>query len=281
MKKIRRILTIQSIRLYLNSTALYNKEKAGESALYTFCTPRSGWLVEKDFNFLKTASHEHDLMLRDINIRCYHWKGEGPTVLLAHGWESKAARWKKLIKKLISKKFNVVALDAPAHGQSGSTYFYAPLYAEMIAQVANQYQPSFIVGHSIGGFASTYYAALHRLPSLQRMVIMGAPAELEHSIQIYQQMLGLSDAVMEGMERVFVKKFGHDFKYYSGPTLVQNMDTPVLIIHDQDDAAVPYAAAEAYAKHWPNNQLITTKDAGHALNNEECLQHVIRYLTTL
>jgi alpha-beta hydrolase superfamily lysophospholipase len=40
------------------------------------------------------------------HIQTYHWKeSEGPTVLLCHGWESNAFRWRNLIEKLQAKGF--------------------------------------------------------------------------------------------------------------------------------------------------------------------------------
>ena len=49
----------------------------------------------------------------------YRWLGKKETILLAHGWESNSFRWKDLIVKLdTALDYNVIALDAPAHGRS-------------------------------------------------------------------------------------------------------------------------------------------------------------------
>ena len=62
----------------------------------------------------------------------YYWEGNNKTILLAHGWESNSFRWKNLITELQRYGYSIVALDAPAHGDSGSKMFNAILYSEFI-----------------------------------------------------------------------------------------------------------------------------------------------------
>ena len=99
MQKAKRQLTLLDLRLYLNTLALFDARKAGAIAFQIFCTPRQGRLREKDRAFLDTADDQQDLHVNDLNMRCYHWRGPGDTVLLVHGWESNAARWRRSGRK--------------------------------------------------------------------------------------------------------------------------------------------------------------------------------------
>ena len=182
MNKIKQQLTLLGLRLYLNTMALFDRKKAGAIAFQIFCTPRQGRLREKDRVFLNTADEQNDLFVNNLNIRCYHWRGPGDTVLLVHGWESNAARWQRVIRQLRAKGFNVVAVDGPAHGQSGSRQFNVPLYASLLEAVVAHYQPQGLVGHSIGGFASLFLLSAGHAPSVQQLAILGTPAELTHII---------------------------------------------------------------------------------------------------
>ena len=92
--------------------------------MYLFTTPRAGKINEEQSDFLHTA-YQEELKYENHRIMTYRWLGTKQTILLTHGWESNSARWKKLIIALKNKGFNVVALDAPAHGRSGSSVFNA------------------------------------------------------------------------------------------------------------------------------------------------------------
>ena len=278
MRKVKQQLTIQGLRLYLNTLALFQPEKAGALAFQIFCTPRQGRLREKDSAFLSTADEEKDLYVNDLNIRCYHWRGLGPTVLLVHGWESNAARWQRLVRQLRAKGFNVVAVDGPGHGQSGSRQFNVPLYANLLEAVVEHYQPQGLVGHSIGGFASIYLLHEGQAPSVQQLAILGTPAELSHILDGFQRLLGLSSRVMRGFERIFRRRFGRSFADFSGPAMVRSLDVEGLIVHDLNDPTVPYADAMAYADHWPQARFVTTRSQGHRLNGDGVPEVVVGFL---
>lgn len=278
MRKVKQQLTIQGLRLYLNTLALFQPEKAGALAFQIFCTPRQGRLREKDSAFLSTADEQKNLYVNDLNIRCYHWCGLGPTVLLVHGWESNAARWQRLVRQLRAKGFNVVAVDGPGHGQSGSRQFNVPLYANLLEAVVEHYQPQGLVGHSIGGFASIYLLHEGQAPSVQQLAILGTPAELSHILDGFQRLLGLSSRVMRGFERVFRRRFGRSFADFSGPAMVRSLDVEGLIVHDLNDPTVPYADAMAYADHWPQARFVTTRSQGHRLNGDGVPEVVVGFL---
>lgn len=278
MRKVKQQLTIQGLRLYLNTLALFQPEKAGALAFQIFCTPRQGRLREKDSAFLSTADEQKNLYVNDLNIRCYHWRGLGPTVLLVHGWESNAARWQRLVRQLRAKGFNVVAVDGPGHGQSGSRQFNVPLYANLLEAVVEHYQPQGLVGHSIGGFASIYLLHEGQAPSVQQLAILGTPAELSHILDGFQRLLGLSSRVMRGFERVFRRRFGRSFADFSGPAMVRSLDVEGLIVHDLNDPTVPYADAMAYADHWPQARFVTTRSQGHRLNGDGVPEVVVGFL---
>ncbi|MFN8006410.1 MAG: alpha/beta fold hydrolase [Terriglobia bacterium] len=80
--------------------------------------------------------------------------GRGPAVLCAHGWSSRALRFRALIERLVKSGFRVVALDAPGHGQSSGRHTDVIEYAEAIRVVAdNAGDLHGAVGHSFGAMA--------------------------------------------------------------------------------------------------------------------------------
>src|SRR5690606_34599252 len=103
-------------------------------------TPRKGKLNDEETDYLKSAAQK-TIIYETISIKTYCWSGKKDTVLLVHGWESNAFRWKDLIEILKAADYNIIALDAPAHGDSGSKIFNAVLYSECINMVIRHFKP--------------------------------------------------------------------------------------------------------------------------------------------
>ena len=116
---------------FINGLGFFSKDKAASLALRLFTTPLKGFIKNAQLEFLDSAFQE-EFEYNSIPITTYRWPGNGKTILLVHGWESNSARWEKLIYQLKSKNYNIIALDAPAHGNSGSKRFTAVLYSEFI-----------------------------------------------------------------------------------------------------------------------------------------------------
>ena len=140
---------------YINVLSFLSKSYATKKAISLFSKPRKGKITQIQGDFLDTSFKE-ELTYADNGIMTYRWLGKKQTVLLAHGWESNSARWQPLIKNLKDKGFTVVALDAPAHGNSGSDIFNALIYAEFIHAAAKRFKADIIIGHSVGGMAAVF-----------------------------------------------------------------------------------------------------------------------------
>src|SRR5215207_5840735 len=53
-----------------------------------------------------------------IDVVAYEWGRGDETVVIAHGWQSRASVFATLVRELRSEGFHVVAFDAPANGDS-------------------------------------------------------------------------------------------------------------------------------------------------------------------
>ena len=145
-------IIIKLIGSTLNGISYISPKYASKLAINLFSKPRKGKITEEQLPLLESAFIEEHTY-NDLSIMTYRWIGKGKTILLVHGWESNSARWEFLIKEFKIKGYTIVALDAPAHGNSGGKFFNAVLYAEFINVVANKFQPEIIIGHSVGGMA--------------------------------------------------------------------------------------------------------------------------------
>ncbi|WP_053975697.1 alpha/beta hydrolase [Mangrovimonas xylaniphaga] len=268
---------VKLVGLSVNTSSFISKSFAAERALNIFSTPLKGRPNEEQSDFLNTAFKE-ELQYNNIPIMTYRWLGKKETVLLVHGWESNSARWKNLILELKTKDYNIVALDAPAHGNSGSKRFNALLYSEFINVVAKKYSPSIIIGHSVGGMASVYFQHTHQISSIQKMILLGAPSEFSGILNRYVEMLGYNRRVSNQLNSIIRDRFGVTPKEFSTSKFISNITPKTLIIHDELDKIIPYQDAILLKNAYHNSKLITTNGFGHSLNNATVSNHIHSFL---
>jgi pimeloyl-ACP methyl ester carboxylesterase len=262
----------------INTLSVFMPGRASQKAFYLFCTPRRGRLRPKDEQYLATAQRNLPIDTPHGKIQTYSWNESGKeTVLLMHGWESNAARWRFLVAQLVEQNYRVVAMDAPAHGQLEGQLFHLPKYSESIHRVMQHYKADHLIGHSIGGMATTYYLSHYEHPAISSMIIMGAPSEFEKMLRKFSALLQLSNRSMKIIYRFLEEKFGHPPSYFSIKTFCRDLAVPAMIIHDEEDKIVPFQASQAYLSSLPNVSLMKTQKLGHSLQDESVFKAILRF----
>lgn len=268
---------VKLIGSYLNVLSYVSADYAANKALHLFSIPRKGKLNDSQKRFLNSAKKEI-LTFEGLDIATYQWKGNKTTILLVHGWESNSARWKNKIKRFINQGFNVVALDAPAHGASGGKLFNALLYSEFINEVTKKHQPEVIIGHSVGGMASVFFQQKYQLASVKKMILLGTPSEFEGILKSYIKLLGYNKKIKKSLNKIIFKKFGATPGDFSTSKFSKDIETEGLIIHDVKDTIIPYSDAKLINKSLRNSKLITTKGLGHSLNDNAVTENILEFL---
>lgn len=277
MKKIIKKALPKIIGTSLNTISHVAPKYASTKALNLFATPRKGRLTDKHKSFLDNAE-QSTLKYQDYTIQTYQWKGEKQTVLLAHGWESNTYRWKSLINTLHQDGHHIIALDAPAHGQSSGTQFNAILYSEFINIVAAHYQPTVIVGHSVGGMASVFFQYKYQLKSIKKLVLLGAPSEFTKIFKNYVNMLSYNRKIENGLNRLILDKYDNEPAFFSSANFSKDIEAKGLIIHDKSDKIIDYEDAELIAKHYKNSTLKTTEGLGHSLKHDSIDDDILNFI---
>lgn len=271
-------LLIFLVGTYLNTLSYFSRSYAGHMAMSLFAKPRKGQITNVQGAFLNTALKEV-LNYKDFKIMTYRWPGSKITILLVHGWESNAGRWKSLTNNLVAHGFGVVALDAPAHGNSGSSNFNALLYSEFIHIVAKQFNPQIIIGHSVGGMATVFCHRKYQLDHLKKMVLLGAPSEFSDILDRYTSLLRYNKRIKSELNAIILERYGKYPEAFSTAKYLQTIDdSEGLIIHDELDSVIPYSDAELIKKSFTNGKLITTSGMGHSLNNETVVSHIFEFI---
>lgn len=190
------------------------------------------------------------------------WGNSGPVVLAMHGWSGRATQFAAFIEPLLASGRQVVALEAPAHGQSPGNEAHVFAFTESILEIAAELKGlEAVIGHSMGGAAALHAVQLG-LPA-ERVVTIGAPAALPRVLARFSRWLSLPQAAerrfIAAVDRhVGIKSEELDFSRHAPQPGVSG-----LIVHDRDDREVPYSEAEALSAAWPQARLLATTGLGH------------------
>lgn len=251
----------------LNALGIIAPRRSAEIALDIFCSPRKGRIQSYQKKFLKKFKSV-PLENCGMSIMTYDNGKSGKKVLLCHGWESNSFRWRKLYRSLQDSDLNIIMMDAPAHGASGSNKFQALLYGDMIDIVSQYYQPDIILGHSVGGFSTIYYVSHYKPDFVKKLIILASPDRLIDITQRYFSMIGLGSRVGKRYFNIIKEKFGNDITTYNASDYAAEIGIEGLIIHDKEDDVNLFYEAESIHSKWRNSTLMHTQGLGHSLQDD-------------
>jgi pimeloyl-ACP methyl ester carboxylesterase len=248
----------------LNGLSYIAPKFASKKALDLFSTPRKGRVNAYQETFLESAT-KAIIKYNHLDVATYVWKGTNKKILLAHGWESNTSRWNTLIEDLKKDQHTIIALDAPAHGNTSGKFFNAILYAECI-------------GHSVGGMATGFYQYKYQNKHLEKLILLGAPSEFTGVFKRYVDMLGYNSRIENGLNTLVEERFNQKPEHFSLANFSKTIDTKALLIHDENDNIIPYEDAKLIDKNYKNATLISTKGLGHGLKSEAINKHITSFI---
>lgn len=261
----------------LNTMTLFSKHKGAKLGIDLFCKVRAGRIKPKQANYLDPAKYKVE-EIGEHRIQTYHWPGDGPSVLLLHGWESNVFRWRNLIGFLQEANFNIYAFDAPGHGYSSGDRLYAPLYAEVSREVQNRYKPQHIVAHSMGGMATLYDHYERPESDIEKIVTIGSPCDFKEIMDQYQKTLRFNTRTYEAMDNYMKEWIGHHVDEFSSAIFVKDNKKKGLLFHDIEDRQISVEASRKVHKHWEGSHYVETKGLGHSMHQEGVNKQIISFL---
>ena len=212
-------------------------------------------------------------------LAAWRW-GEGPVVLLAHGWGGCAGQMTPLVEPLVGAGFSVVAHDAPGHGESPGRRASIPSFAGAIERVATSMGHLHgVVAHSMGGAAFSLAAA--RGLGARRAVYVGPPSDAAVWLNGFSRWLGLgaeaTAALAVGAEALAGERIDRLNSSWLGPRLGASL----LVIHDREDREVPLADGERVAREAASGRLVVTEGLGHRriLRDPGVAKEAVRFLS--
>lgn len=218
----------------------------------------------------------------------YERSGEGPAVMLLHGWGCNHTFWLP-IAQVLSRSYTVYNFDLPGFGQSTEpmTAWGVNEYVEMLEAFVAEHCPGpvSLVGHSFGGRMSIIYAS--RNPVTRIALVDAAGIRPKRTLGYYRRVYtykfkrwlvlhvfhrpelfeqwrahqGSADykAASVRMKPIFSKVVNQDLKEF-----LPAIQAPVLLFWGEKDTATPLADAKVMEKMIPSEtRLVVIPGAGH------------------
>ncbi len=284
--KLTKKVTIGYIRASLNILALVSKKKAARKAFDLFCTPMHR--IKKKEPPIFEKGQPLSFRQNGHTIRGHRWLPEGTDnqsrkrVLILHGFESGSANFERYIGAFLEKGCEVLAFDAPAHGQSGGKQISLPLYTRSIGIIYEQFGPiQSFMAHSFGGLALSLF--LESIPhDAQTRVALIAPAtEMKTAVGFFFRFLRLNQDIHIEFEELIRETGGFPSDHYSIRRAMDHIKASVLWVHDSEDTITPIEdALKVEEDHHPNLQFVITKGLGHRkiYRDDKVFEQVVGFL---
>ena len=220
------------------------------------------------------------LPVDNIPVAIYSW-GTGPVVLFVHGWSGRGSQVAAFVEPLMAAGFQVVAVDAPGHGETPGDSTNVLECAAVLQAVSTHYGPVHAaLTHSFGGMVLAY--AMNQGMSVERVVAISAPAHVEYLVEGFAQTLAIPETVIAAMQKIIDQQFhGSLWERLSTVHNVQYLDAPALIIHDEDDVSVPWQQGRMIAAAWPGARFMKTDGLGHGriLRDRQVVKAAVEFIS--
>ncbi len=209
-------LAITYVRTKFRLLSGISARKTAESAFELFCTPYNK--SKKQATAIFNDAEPLQFKLDNHIIKGFRWNHpQAKKVLIAHGFSSCTYNFDKYISAFIKKGYEVLAFDAPAHGQSSGKTVNAVQYADVIRKISELYGPvDYYMGHSFGGIAVSL--AIENLPhgSHTKIVLIAPATETSSAIDGAFKMLGISsNAVRKEFDDIILRISGRPTSWFS------------------------------------------------------------------
>ena len=212
-------------------------------------------------------------------------EGQGPEVLLLHGWAAPAELYRLIINHL-SKRCRVVAPDLPGFG--GSEEPDRPWAVDDYVDFTLKFAESvgltspMLLGHSYGGRIIIKLMNRRDLPfTVPKIVLMDAAGiKRRHGLSYYMKVYSYKAAkhLLPPLAEKMRSKVGSSDYKNASPLMRQTMvlalnedltdllpgiRVPTLLIWGENDTATPLSDGQLMEKAIPDAGLVVLKEAGH------------------
>lgn len=210
-----------------------------------------------------SSLRKFELDWNSIRIQGYEG-GDGPTVLLMHGWSGRFGQFAELIESLTKGGFKVIGVDAPGHGLSKGKETNLPEFVEVIQLLLKSRGPIVgAIGHSLGG-VSLLLSKKNGI-DIPKIVTVSMPSISSGIITEFLKKIKGSSKTGESVRNAVVKKFNKSFDDFSAYKIASENfpKSDIMLIHDENDTEAPMYHFWEINKLFPDSKTLITQGLGH------------------
>ena len=181
--------------------------------------------------------------------------GDGPKILVLHGWGGNASQLRRFIPPLLEAGYSVVTTHLPGHALETRMTDNNELarYIAALAQDVGEVQG--VIAHSMGAQVAMQ-AFVREAPALNEslhfFVTIAAPAHPIRLREGFNRLMRLEPEVIEAHGKVLEERFGafDTWDEYAAEYLGPRIGCPGLIIHGSADQEVPADDVHRIGAKW-------------------------------
>lgn len=207
--------------------------------------------------------------------------GEGPTVVLIHGWSGHLGQLTPFVEPLVRRGFRVVGFDWPAHGESEGTAASLLHASRVLFSLQRLFGPFHgVVAHSFGA-AAAIFAAREGL-QVGRLALSAPVASVRRYIDEYSAAFQFSERQRSSFVASCEAWLHRPFSDFEPLSAARAVSRPAVVFHSEDDPEVALEDVRALAQAL-GAELRVQQGLGHRklLRDETCVTEAVDFVTRM
>ncbi|MES2938969.1 MAG: alpha/beta hydrolase [Pseudomonadota bacterium] len=261
----------------LRAANMVSSRFASRLLYWLWCHPIRHKPSARELQF-KRGAERSGFSVNGVGYKLYSL-GQGPAVLLMHGWDGRATQMMAFARPLVEAGFRVVMFDAHGHGEAPGQQTNGVIISDMVVAAAKQVGGFYgLVAHSMGG--SFALVALEQI-GIERIVLIAPPQSMQTVYGKIEKRLGIPAAPGRMFRDRFARDFPDVWNRFSIEQIVPRLaHVKGLVVQDvEDDFVLPDESRAVHAK-WPGAELFLTEGFGHRkiLRAEPVVRKVVEFM---
>lgn len=224
-----------------------------------------------------SSANKKTVTVQQKKVVEYHW-GEGPKVLILHGWNGRASQFFTIIDTLVQAGYQVVAADQPGCGDSEGQHNGLMLIRELIEKQERDSKYAAIVAHSFG-----WLGAINSQPDKLSQCLVGIapPADFSWLLEIFTSRAGLNGRVYSALKKRVQKNYGiNSLDEISIRQIGPQLQLPGLVIFDSEDLKIAESQMKEILQYWPSVEKFQTDGLGHSriLHDKAVAEKILTFI---
>lgn len=217
---------------------------------------------------------------RELIHQAVAWEfGDGPPVLLTHGWEGRGAQLGCFVEPLLRREMGIIVVDGPGHGASAAEYCHWPDYADALIDAAAGRTLAAVVAHSLGGLAAGF--GLAGGLAFERLALLAAPRSVIPEFERFARWRNLPVEHLPLLHTAVEQRIGAPLRFLDLAHHASQLVMPALVIHDRNDPIVPFDVAQDLGEALADAEVTISQGLGHRgmLYDPDCVEKVVAFVT--